>query len=359
VFSSLVSSNAGTYTVGITNVLTGNVVTGILSAPVTLTVLEPPKSPPPIAGLVMHLTFDGTLEDATGRGNNATYETSGTYTTNSNPISYVAGEIGEAFSYETDLNTNTPANGGYTNAWYASLGVRPDLQFGSNSFSVSLWIQLPADYEGGDLPFFTDVPGSTFGNPGYCFVPSFGEGGWACSVLGQTFAGLGVYGEANSINDGNWHSLIYVLDVVNGATIYLDGQVAVDTNEDGLTGLQAAGNINNTNIATIGQDPTGQYPVSGSAYIDDLGVWNRALTTLEVESIYLGAISNQVSFTGATNVTGTFALTVLAGKQLQLTWSAGSLQSATDLGGPWITLTNTSPAVISPTNTRQFYRAQF
>jgi hypothetical protein len=306
----------------------------------------------------MHLTFDNTLEDATGRGNNATYLTSGTYTTNSNPITYVQGELGEAFSYETDVNTNTFANGGYTNAWYASLGIRPDLQFGANSFTVSMWVQLPVNYEGGDLPFFTDVVGSTFGNPGYCFVPSFGEGGWACSVIGPT-QGLGVYGEANSINDGNWHSLIYDMDVVNGATIYLDGKAAIDTNEDGLTGLQAAGNINNSSIATIGQDPTGLYSQAGSAYIDDLGVWNRALTALEAESIYLAAASNQVSFTGATNVTGTFSLAVLAGKQLQLTWSAGSIQAATNLSGPWITLTNTSPFVVSPTNTLEFFRAQY
>jgi len=365
VFPSLTYTNAGTYTVGITNTLTGNIVTGILSAPVTVTVLAPPTNPPAIEGLVMHLTFDNTLEDATGRSNNATYMTSGTYTTNSNPISYVQGELGEAFSYETDVNTNTFANGGFTNAWYASLGVRPDLQFGTNNFTVSVWVQLPPNYEGGDLPFFCDVIGSTFSSPGFCFEPSFDLGGWGFSVLGPTGAGLGVYGAANSINDGNWHSLIYVMDRVGGAEVYLDGTVAPFTVEDATTSLAAAGNINSTNAAVIGQDPTGLYsfpgsPVfSSSAYIDDLGVWNRALTTLEAESIYLAAVSNQLSFAGVTNTTGTFSLAVLAGKQLQLTWSAGSIQSATNLSGPWTTLTNTSPFVVTPTGTNQFFRAKF
>ena len=105
--ANLAYTNAGTYTVGITNILNGGVLAGIVSVPVTITVLAPPTNPPAIAGLVMHLTFDNTLADATGRGNNATNEASGGAPLITND--YVPGVIGEAFTYQTTTDpTPTP-----------------------------------------------------------------------------------------------------------------------------------------------------------------------------------------------------------------------------------------------------------
>jgi hypothetical protein len=359
----LAYTDAGTYTVGITNS-----VKGILSAPVTITVLAPPTNPPAIAGLVLHLPFDGNLNDATGRGNNATDEASGQSITTNN---YVPGVIGQAFSYSTYVDSST------TNTQYASLGVRPDLQFGSNiSFTVSMWVQLPYGYVGDDLPFFTDVIGSTFGYPGFCFEPTFGQtsgsttgwpGGWGFSVYDSTDAGEGVYGDAGTINDGNWHNLVYVIDRKAGATVYLDGVVSHQNVQEGTT-VAGLGNINSTNGATIGQDPTGVYnigvgdanipgPQSASAFIDDLGVWQKALTPLEAASIYMAAISNTpaLSFTGAPI---TLSIKTHPGQQLQLNWSAGGLQSATNLSGPWTTIAGDSPYVISPSGGSMFYRVK-
>jgi hypothetical protein len=312
----------------------------------------------------MHLPFDGNLIDATGRGNDATNEASGGAPLLTND--YVPnGVIGDAFTYQTTVSgTNVQAN-------YASLGVRPDLQFSSNiSFTVSMWVQLPLNYIGNDLPFFTDVIGSTFGFPGFCFEPSFGTaegttaawpGGWGFSVYGSTDVGVGIYGDVGSINDGNWHNLVYVIDRVNGARIYLDGILAHENiPPGGVAGtVVGIGNITSTNAATIGQDPTGQYAQSsdGNFSIDDLGVWNRALTALEAASIYTAGINNQVSFVGATNI-GITVSAVLTNAQLQLSWTSGSLQSATDLLGPWTTLSNvTSPYTTNLVGTQKFFRS--
>jgi hypothetical protein len=361
-FPSLAYANAGTYTVGITNTLTGGVLAGILSDPVTLAVLQPPTStnPPAIGGLVLHLTFDNTLADSSGRGNDATNEASGGATLNTN--SYVQGVIGAAFEYQTTVNSGT------TNANYASLGVRPDLQFGTDiSFSVSMWVQEPPDYIGGDLPFFCDVIGSTFGDPGFCFEPGFTNGTWGFSVFGSTDTGVGVYGDSFTaanpalIDDGNWHSLIYVIDRTLGATVYLDGTNAHQNVEEGTTAA-AAGNLNSTNSATIGQDPTGLYAQpaqggqSGTFNIDDLGVWAKALTPLEAASIYMAAISNQVSFI---SVPTTLSLKALSASELQLNWNAGVLQSATILTGPWTDVTGvSSPYTVTPSGTQQFFRVK-
>jgi hypothetical protein len=351
----LAFTDAGQYTVGISN-LAG----GILSTTVTVTVLLPPTNPPAIAGLVLHLTFDGNLLDATGRGNNATNEASGGAPLLTN--NYVPGQIGEAFTYQTTVNSLT------TNANYASLGVRPDLQFGTNSFTVSMWVQLPPNYVGNDLPFFTDVIGSTYGYPGFCFEPSFGEteggtpgwpGAWGFSVFdnGSPAAGVGVYGDVGSINSGGWHNLIYVIDRTAGASVYLDGVLAHQNRQKGTT-VAGIGNINSTYAATIGQDPTGLYPQpsDGNINIDDLGVWSRALTPLEAASIFTAGNINQLSFFGGVTLTPA----LLSGGHLQLTWSQGSLQSSSNLLGPWTTLGSaTSPYTNNLTGSEQYFRVKY
>jgi hypothetical protein len=316
----------------------------------------------------MHLPFDNNLLDVTGRGNNATNAASGGIAVVTNDYTS-GGPIGDgvAFTYQTTVNgTNVSAN-------YATAGLRPDLQFGTNSFTVSFWIKEPEYYEGEDLPIFGDVVNSTFSFPGYCFVPAYETGSWAGSVLDTTGAGFGVYGLTTAtpglINDFQFHNLIYVMDRVNGPVVYVDGQVAGYTVEDGSTVI-GIGSIDSpsptvaANAATIGQDPTGLYPASSAGSwlgnyfaIQDLGVWRKALTPLQAESIYLAGINHGLSFTG---VPVSLAFQKLSGSQLVFTWNEGELQSTTNLAGAWTTLSVTSPYTNSPgTNGSTFFRVKF
>jgi len=362
------SADNGTYTVTI-----ANGVGTTSSVPVTMTVLSVPTTPPDISGLVLHLTFDDTLADSSGRGNDATNEASGGAPLVTN--NYVVGQIGDAFTYQTTVDTNTGT--ATTNANYASLGVRPDLQFGADvSFTVSMWIQLPPGYGlpssslfGNDLPFFTDTVNSTFG-AGFVFAPSFGGPGgtvgawpdsWAYSIFNTAdSAGVGAYGVQKLFYDGNFHNLVYVVDrTAAGVTVYFDGAPAVQTAVGAQANLSTIGSINTTNVATIGQDPTGLYAQNGTAAIDDLGVWARALSKVEAESIFLAGSQNQLSFT-STPLTFSLQEIHTSGTQLQLTWGGGALQSATSLTGPWTAVAGaTSPYVVTPTNTHEFYRVKF
>jgi hypothetical protein len=273
-----------------------------------LTVLAPPTNPPNIPRLVLHLPFDNDLNDVTGRGNNGTAIHLTATSSNISSPTFVSGVLGSALHYSSDFGSFPCCN--TTNTDYVTLGVRPDLQFGSSSnFSVAYWIRLPTNYHGGDLPFFTDAINSTF-SPGFVFTPTYGDqgstthgsdnGGWALSVYeGMTGAdGLGVYGDIGSINDGHWHHLVHTLDRVKGMVTYLDGVPAHYIVAQG-TSVASAGDIDTGNPATIGQDPTGQYQETGSADIDDLGVWHKSLTALEAASIYIAAVSNHLSFTGS------------------------------------------------------------
>jgi hypothetical protein len=301
-FRPIGQSDAASYSVRVTNI---NGFTDSTSA--ALTVLSPPTSPPSIAGLVVHLPFDNNLTDATGRGNNGTAIQTTATSSNVASAAFVSGVVGSALHYVSDFGSYPCCSTNF--ASYVTLGVRPDLQFGSSTnFTVAYWLRLPANYAGGDLPFFTDAVNATF-NGGFCFASTYGaagtqgagsvNGGWAFSLFDAATAqnGLGVYGDARSINDGNWHHLVHTIDRVKGMVTYLDGVVAHYAVQSG-TSIAAAGNIDTGRPVTIGQDPTGQYPESGSADIDDLGVWHRALTALEASSIYMAAVSNHLSFTG-------------------------------------------------------------
>jgi hypothetical protein len=298
----IAQADAGSYSVRVTNI------DGFLdSAAAALTVLLPPTNPPSIAGLVVHLPFDNNLADATGRGNNGTAIQVTATSSNVSSAAFVSGMVGTALHYSSDFGVFPCCT--TTNANYVTLGVRPDLQFGSSSnFTVAYWIRLSSGYAGGDLPFFTDAVNSTF-NGGFCFAPTYGRsgtsgagsvsGGWALSLFdGATgSSGIGVYGDAGSINDGNWHHLVHTIDRANGMVTYLDGVAARYSVVVGSS-LAAAGNIDTGRPATIGQDPTGTYGESGSADLDDLGVWRRALTSLEASSIYMAGVSNHLSFAG-------------------------------------------------------------
>jgi len=375
-------SDAGNYSVGITNSLGG---TNSITVP--LVVLAAPTNPPAIPGLVLHLTFDNTLADSSGRTNNGTgkHATIVGSTTNfstlspspSNPeFTYVAdGALGQALRYETDAYLNTNSGIAFaTNNYYVTLGVPSDLQFDTTvSFTVSYWIRGPQGFGavpgfGGDLPFFTDTAGSTFGN-GFVFAPAYGYGtvnpnpataptsygGWAASIYGAG-TGVGVYGDLGSINDGNWHHLLHIINHTTSTfTTYLDGLVAHYTVTGGSV-LGAAGDIDTGLAANIGQDPTGLYPEAGTYDIDDLGVWRKALTPLEAASIYIAGVSNKLSYV---NAPITFSMHKGANNTITLTWNYGTLVSSTNVVGPYTPVAGAvSPYTTTASPGTKFFRVQ-
>jgi hypothetical protein len=296
--------------------------------------------------LVLHLPFDSDYKDISGRGNNGT---------NVGSTSFVSpGAIGtNALHYSSDTNISSFN--------YVTLGVVPDLQFGATTnFSVSFWIRQPAFSTFTNLPFFTDAIGST-GNGGYAFAPyaGTGGGGWMWTAGSVTSPNAAThFPDFNLINDGNWHHLVHVADRSANLTTYLDG-TQVDSQS-----IVIIGDIDTTNAATIGQDPTGTYPVTASADIDDLGVWQRTLTPLEVSGIYLAGASNSVSFAPAINSIVRVPLTIQrVSGQLQISWpgGAGTLQASTNVTGTYTNVTGASSpyTVPVPLSSQSYYRLKF
>lgn len=323
--SPLETASAGNY-----RVIVANGFGSVTSSVAALTVLQPPTTLNLSSALVLHLPFDGNLSDISGHNNHGT---------NVGATTIVAGKVGSgALHYFTDTGSSS-----YN---YVTLGQRPDLNFSSNvNFSVAYWVRLPGGYTGGDLPFFCNAAGSAF-SPGYTFAPSYGQGGWS-----WTLNGTGIYGPASTINDGNWYHLVHTFDRAGSGITYLNG-VKVDSRS-----VAAVGSIDQAARTCIGQDPNGNYGESGSADIDDIGVWRRVLTPLEAAGIYMAAVSNGVSFATAPAPVVTLAIQP-SGNQIQLTWSGGgTLQAAGEATGTYTNVTGAaSPYFTSPSGGRRFFR---
>jgi autotransporter-associated beta strand protein len=305
-------------------------------------------------GLVLHLPFDSDYKDVSGRSNDGTAVGS--------PTIAATGVIGSGF-----LQYGT-TNGVSTN--YVTVGVRPDLQFGDlatgTDFTVAYWVRGTLNI---NLPIFCDATGGEAGivllHGGYYFGPNTtGNGGWAVGV-GSALHEMTSSGP-DIINDGNWHSLVYVCKRSGSVKTYLNGAELDNHPVSFVTDT-----INTANPANIGQDGTGgQVFTDQSGDIDDLAVWTRTLTDLEVSGIYLAGASNSVSFALPAPAPVTINTPVVGSTTLSYTGGAGSqfvLLGTNDITAPltnWTRLaTNSStpgsftiPAVGSASPT--FYRIQ-
>jgi hypothetical protein len=294
--------------------------------------------------LVVHLTFDGNLNDTSGHGNNATYQYNGA-SANPNPT-YAAGKIGNAFQVTTIIDSSDYE--------YATLGYPTDLQFAdTNDFSVSLWAKYT--YQQDDIPFISNKDWDSSSNPGWGIFTQ-GGGNYRVNVTGPNL-GADKYSQTDTphtLKDGNWHHIAVSIQKApfgQSAFVYgyLDGVLVskhpmfvagtIDTSSLTLTDHQTSPPvptlIQSQFAVNIGQDGTGVYTDNHGGYLiallDDLGVWRRALTANEVAGIYkAGNLGKDLS--QATSLALLVANVV--GNNIVITWPANptlKLQKTTSL----------------------------
>jgi len=320
--SNVYYNNSGNYALRATNVAGS-----ITSAPAVLTVIPYPSFVNATNALVVHYQFENNYQDSSGRGNTGTPGGNGALPT------FVPGKIGanalHYFTHTDNAGPNTNGTAAVTNSAFVTIGTPnnpvADLQFGtSQDFSVSYWVKLPAGYLFGDLPFLCSAPNS-YGNFGVTFAPSYQAGGWSW-FLGNTTTGIGLYGPNNTINNGNWHNLVHSFTRTGNGVTYLDG---VPVNSTSIVG---SGDIDSGLDFNIGQDGSGLYPEEGSADIDDLAIWRRAVTQAEAQGIYLVGQAYGRSF----DTIGPVSVSINhVGTDIEVIWQSGTLLQADSLSGPW------------------------
>ena len=198
--------------------------------------------PVPTNGLVAWYPFNGNVKDESGNNNNGT----------------IVGSV-PFISDRTGLS-NSAIQGG--NGYITTTNF---FQFKRNeTFSFSAWVLLSSGVSSSGRLI------STESNEGHFRIGKSGNN----VVVFQ----YGDYVSSPQINQSSWNHLVYVYDNRN-ESIYLNG-VLVVTNSDQSTEV-----LNYTNPFTIGAKASSAYD-KWPDKMDDIAVWNRALTETEILKIY-------------------------------------------------------------------------
>lgn len=220
-------------------------------------------------GLVGHWTFDGknmtnaTATDISGNGNH------GTLTNMTTRSSATPGKIGQGLKLDgvndyVDLGTGT-------------LGIPA----GATSISVSTWVKLNAFGAGGTYPVIVGKSSALSPYGGWQLNTNQDSGtkfDFAANISGAWSSVIINGSGSQNYLPGKWY---HVVGVYNGTifTVYVNGVV------DGTASV--SGTIQYQDSASglhIGKNPA--YPHFINGIVDDVRVYNKALTLKEVQALY-------------------------------------------------------------------------
>ena len=216
----------------------------------------------PTIGLVGYWPFSGNANDASTNGNNGTVN-GASLTTDRN------GVANSAYSFNGNSGISIPHS--------TSLNI-------ASSSTFSFWLKYNSLSNGFNLVFKKGIVGGC-PNSGYYFAYD--------GIPGPAYKcfGYGVPGNCSGISDSSyldnqWHNIVVVYNLQN-SQIYFDGIL-----QDG----DANNNINQPIFNTSEPLVIGYYngPYSGNSWnglIDDIGIWNRALTAQEIANLYTSCVS--------------------------------------------------------------------
>jgi hypothetical protein len=216
----------------------------------------------PTNGLVGWWPFNGNANDESGNGNNGTVN-GATLATDR------LGNVNKAYSFDGVNNKIEVPNSTILN-----FGVNP-------TFSINFWINKNTATAGGIIS--KAIPLNGFSWVGFNFVFDDFQIGYPCL--------------SNIINTGtnSWNCLTFTIQngLIKG---FLNGVLI-----NQFTCNQIVSNsISNTNNLYFGVDRDGNNYYNG--LIDDIGIWNRALTQQEITNLYYAqsCISNTITADGPT-----------------------------------------------------------
>jgi len=253
------------------------------------------------SGLVAYLPFDGDYNDHSGNNNNGT------------PVgspSFVTGQVGQALHFTTTSDASVIN--------YVTLGYPPGLDFSTNDFSVAFWINYTNQAD--DSPFISNKDWSSSGNQGWGIFSQNG-GNFRVNATGTSGTKEDVK-PTNIIRDGKWHQLACSFWRGNFVTVYLDGNFVLTSPLTFGGSVDVAGNSVN-----IGQDGTGLYTDGGSAhidgYIDEVTLWNRAITLQDETALYTAGAAGHSAFGSTVIKTPTITSVKYSGGSVTVTWING------------------------------------
>lgn len=196
---------------------------------------------------VLNASFDGNVQDASGRENHGTMH---------GDIEYTEGISGKALHIVNEHGSSSAAAD-----QYVDFGAASDLQFGTDDFTLSYWAKSDNGVsDGGALISNKDYNSGS--NTGFA-VGDFNNG-FRTNFRAEGSSRRDIYGMAPI--DGLWHYMVITFDRDGKITAYKDGK------ESGSVNIASdAGKSINAGRFTVGADGYGKWALN-DAYIDELQV---------------------------------------------------------------------------------------
>ena len=273
------------------------------------------------SGLVAYWTFDGADLGSTTATDRGSGSNNGTLTNTPGRVKGLAGQALEFFPNGSDSNA------------YVTMGDPGDgdLDFGSGDFSVVFWMKGKGYSSQGSS---VNVPVSkknsnAGGTAGYSF--RYSSANQMIFAIGNGSTDYEITAPVATVADQVWHQYI---GIRSGSTayFYIDG---------GLAGsIAVSGSTSNSDVFAVGDDTGTERNVN--AVIDEVRVYNAALTTAQLSSLY-AAVQPDKTNSSVSQSTGTGRLD--SGLALYWPLDDGSGGSVTDAS----TNGNTGTIVNDPT----------
>ncbi|MBI3853733.1 MAG: DUF642 domain-containing protein, partial [Verrucomicrobia bacterium] len=222
----------------------------------------PPTCVPTPAGLVNWWPGESNATDVVG-GVNGTLN---------GGLGFAAGEVGQTFSFDGVDD-------------YVSFGNTTG-NFGTNDFSIEFWIKTTSTRMESTIEKWASCSFSSFWE-----IRMRGAGAWgAAGRLEMAMVSDAAGHDVNSIlcnraiNDGIFHHVAVVRQATN-LSFYIDGAFDVQGSTAGITILNNAANLTAGRSVCVGVDGTSSF----TGQMDEISIYNRALTLAEIQSIYNAA----------------------------------------------------------------------
>jgi subtilase family serine protease len=242
-------TQSGNYWVTITNAYGST-----NSAIAVLTVNPPPPCAPVSAGMVNWWQGEGNANDSIGTNN-------GTLMGN---VGFVPGEVGQAFSFAGSSS-------------YVSVPNSPLLSSFTTNITIELWLKANQLTVNSDWQWLV-----TKGNSSWRLMATTFANTVTFSATGLS-PKADLYGNRN-INDGQWH---HVAGVYDGAEMYIYVDGTLDVSQP------ATGKIaQNSYPVCLGQNAE-TIKSSFNGLVDEVSLYNRALTAAEIQTIYVASIGGK------------------------------------------------------------------
>jgi PKD repeat protein len=210
-------------------------------------------------GLIGWWPFNGNANDESGNGNNGTVN-GANLTTDRN------GVANQAYSFEPNSNSNI------------NIPFSSTLNTIQNGITISAWIYMDGGTSAGAPPRILELRGAA----GFVMLSTDNNNSSRAFVLGWNSGNinLGFSPTNRSLTTLNWHLISFTANgTIGEAKYYFDGVLQSTSYNNTITQC----NYDNSPLI-LGAEPNLQGKWGGK--LDDIGIWNRALTQQEITDLY-------------------------------------------------------------------------